>query len=795
MRDSSARQHVQYQTRGGVQVRRAVAEMPYGGTMADLAAALDSQRGVLLASGFEYPGRYTRWDIGFVNPPLCITARGSRVTVSALNTRGEILLPEIIYCLQPLAEVAEIAESTEAETVSAISVNIKQADSKLPVEQQCRQPNVFSVLRCIIQHFYAEEDAYLGLYGAFGYDLALQLENVQRHQQRDESQRDLVLYLPDQITVADHRIQQARRYDYEFIARDSKGRPRSETTGGYRRSGAKTDYAAGAKSKTPTNDSAPDFAKQTQAARQAIQQGELLQVVPSQVFAEPCKNSPAQVFARLQHLSPAPYGALMNLGEQEYLVAASPAMFLRVEGRRIESCPVAGSMARGGDAIADAEQIRRLLNSAKDEAELTMCSDVDRDDKARVCEPGSVQIIGRRQVELSARLIHTADHVQGLLRDGCDAVDGFLAHVWAATVTGAPKHAAMQFIEQHETSPRAWYGGALGCMNFNGNLNTGLTLRTIHIHQGVAKIRIGATVVATVAATVVATTAGIVAASAEDAVGNAIAQSTENAGSNSNAGNTEQQAIYLKASALLEAVRGTAHEGAAATNHSPSTTTTLRALLIDHNDSSAHSLAAYFQQQGAQVTVMPAPLARKTLAALDASNNTDSTFDLIILSSGPASPAHHNMQQTIDLALAHNIPLFAVGLGMQAIVEYFGGKLASLAHPPAHPLSQPMPGKPATIRHQSSPLFAGIPESFTAACYHSRTIHSLPKCLEATAHSTTDGDTDADATIMAVAHRTLPITAVHFHPQSLTTLPHNTGPKLIANVVTAATKNMVKSSP
>ena len=96
-------------------------------------------------------------------------------------------------------------------------------------------------------------------------------------------------------------------------------------------------------------------------------------------------------------------------------------------------------MAHLGAGGPPAAQIRELLNSEKDEFELNMCTDVDRNDKSRVCEPGSVKVIGRRQIEMYSRLIHTVDHIEGRLRDDMDAFDGFLSHAWAVTVTGAPK--------------------------------------------------------------------------------------------------------------------------------------------------------------------------------------------------------------------------------------------------------------------------------------------------------------------------------------------------------------------
>src|SRR4029077_18779107 len=214
--------------------------------------------------------------------------------------------------------------------------------------------------------------------------------------------------------------------------------------------------------------------------------------VPSQTFYARCP-SPAAFFERLRRRNPAPYEFFLNLGEQEYLVGAAPEMYVRVTSDRVETCPISGTIARGADAIGDAAQIRALLTSPKEESELTMCTDVDRNDKSRVCVPGSVKVIGRRQIEMYSRLIHTVDHVEGRLRPGFDALDAFLTHMWAVTVTGAPKTWAMQFIEDNETSPRRWYGGAAGMIGFDGAMSTGLTPRTAHISGGIAAVRAGAT--------------------------------------------------------------------------------------------------------------------------------------------------------------------------------------------------------------------------------------------------------------------------------------------------------------
>ena len=137
---------------------------------------------------------------------------------------------------------------------------------------------------------------------------------------------------------------------------------------------------------------------------------------------------------------------------------------MRVNGRRVETCPISGTIKRGDDAISDSEQILKLLNSKKDESELTMCSDVDRNDKSRVCEPGSVRVIGRRQIEMYSRLIHTVDHIEGRLREGMDAFDAFLVARLGrhrhrrAEIVGDALHRA----EREEPARLVWRGDRHG---------------------------------------------------------------------------------------------------------------------------------------------------------------------------------------------------------------------------------------------------------------------------------------------------------------------------------------------
>ncbi|HEX6211294.1 MAG TPA: anthranilate synthase component I, partial [Methylomirabilota bacterium] len=645
----------EYDTQGPIRVRRTVEAIPIADAIEPIVDALDTRHGVLLASNYEYPGRYTRWDMGFVDPPLALVARGRAFRAEALNARGAVLLPPIAHALGGLPAVERLAA-----TGHVVEGSVREAGGRFAEEERSRQPSVFSVLRALIALFHHPDEPHLGLYGAFGYDLAFQFEPVRLRLERPPDQRDLVLYLPDELIIVDHRREVAmrRRYDFEAAGRSTAGIPRT---------GATAPYVAGGRAPRAADHAPGEYAAMVRVARESFRRGDLFEVVPGQTFFEACPSPPSALFRRLRERNPSPYGFLMNLGEAEYLVGASPEMYVRVDGDRVETCPISGTIARGRDAIGDAAQILALLASGKDESELTMCTDVDRNDKSRICVPGSVRVIGRRQIEMYARLIHTVDHVEGQLRDGFDALDAFLAHAWAVTVTGAPKAWAMQFIEDHERSPRAWYGGAVGLLGFDGNLNTGLTLRTIRIKDGLASVRAGATL---------------------------LYDSDPDA---------EEAETELKASAFLDVIRRGPGAQSRPAVAAPRTGVGRRVLLIDHQDSFVHTLANYLRQTGAEVVTLR--------SGFPADAFDDVKPHLAVLSPGPGTPRDFDVAGTLDALVRRRIPTFGVCLGLQGMVEYFGGTLGVL-DPPVH-------GKPSRIRVVGGRLFEGLPAEFTAGRYHS----------------------------------------------------------------------------
>ncbi|MFD9901502.1 anthranilate synthase [Mesorhizobium sp. NPDC059025] len=703
-------------TAGGVAITRQRHDTPYQGAIESYLDGLNARRGAVFSSNYEYPGRYTRWDTAIIDPPLVISSHGRIMKIEALNARGEALLPTINGVLATLSEIT-ITESTKALT----RLEVAKPGRVFTEEERSRMPSVFTVLRAITGLFKSPEDSNLGLYGAFGYDLAFQFDPVDLKLERKESQRDLVLFLPDEILVVDHYSAKAwtDRYDYAGNGFSTEGLPREPVSEPFKP----------ADRIPPRGDHEPgEYARLVRRAMDSFKRGDLFEVVPGQMFYERCETAPSEISRRLKTINPSPYSFFINLGEGEYLIGASPEMFVRVNGRRVETCPISGTIKRGDDAISDSEQILKLLNSKKDESELTMCSDVDRNDKSRVCEPGSVRVIGRRQIEMYSRLIHTVDHIEGRLREGMDAFDAFLSHAWAVTVTGAPKLWAMRFIEQNEKSPRAWYGGAIGMVHFNGDMNTGLTLRTIRIKDGIAEVRAGATLLF-------------------DSIPE-----------------EEEAETELKASAMLSAIRDAKAGNSAGVERATARVGEgVRILLVDHEDSFVHTLANYFRQTGADVSTVRTPVPEEVFDSFKP--------DLVVLSPGPGTPKDFDCAATIKKARKRELPIFGVCLGLQALAEAYGGELRQLAIP--------MHGKPSRIRvSKPGVVFSGLPKEVTVGRYHS--IFADPVRLPDDFIVTAETE---DGVIMAFEHKKEPIAAVQFHPESIMTLGHNAGMRMIENVV------------
>jgi len=702
---------LRYETKSGIAVSRTLSKAPYRRGLQPLLRKLDRFRGFYLSSGYEYPGRYSRWDIAAITPPLEIVSSGRKVDFNPLNQRGEMLCRMLARVL-----VNKDFWETFDTPGGGIHATLKPLPGFFAEEERSKQPSVFSVLRALVEEFCHPDDSRLSLVGAFGYDLLFQFDPIQLKLPRGD-RKDLHLFFCDDIYYMDRKKEQIERFQYEFVLGEL-------TTAGLAREGESVP-------KPPKRKPAPiesdhtreEYMANVETVRKGMKQGDFYEVVLRQSFKTTYSGSPSKLFETIQQASPSPYEFILQLGEEQ-LIGASPEMFVRVEGPRVETCPISGTARRTGDPMVDAENIKQLLISAKEESELTMCTDVDRNDKSRVCVPGSVKIIGRRLIESYVGLFHTVDHVEGLLLPGFDAIDAFLSHMWAVTLIGAPKKAASQAIENLEKDARGWYGGAVGMLSMSGDINTGITIRTVHLKNGYATYPAGATLL----------------------------YDSEPA--------AEEEETRIKATGFFRAMAGKTSIGKS--DKPEMVGEGLKLLLVDNDDCFIQTLANYARQTGAEVVTYRSGIPETMIDSINP--------DLILVSPGPGRPSDFGVPKLVRFAANAGYPVFGVCLGLQGIVEAFGGELGVLDYP--------MHGKPSKVRHLNKGAFVGLPEEIRVGRYHS--LYALPEKLPAVLEITAMSE---DGIIMGVRHRELPIEAVQFHPESLLTLEGNCGLHLIENII------------
>ncbi len=704
---------LRYETPSGIRVLRSASKVNFKKGLKHLASDLDKFRGFYLSSGYEFPGRYSRWDIASTKPPLEIVAQARNMEFRALNLRGEMLLNMLLPFLSKHPHWESLHH--RGQVITGTLLPLPKLFSE---EERSKQPSVFSILRAFVAEFSNPNDGRLGLTGSFGYDLLFQFDPIELTLPRGE-QKDLHLFLSDDVYYMDRKREVIERYEYDFEFNGF-------STVALERSGEEIPTPP----KLPpgpvvSNHTPEQYMAGVESVREGMRRGDYYEVVLRQTFSTPYADPASKLFERIQKASPSPYEFLLQLGDEQ-LIGASPEMFIRVEGRRVESCPIAGTARRTGDPLVDHENIRNLLNSTKEESELTMCTDVDRNDKSRVCEPGTVKVIGRRLIEAYAGLFHTVDHVEGMLKEGFDSIDAFLSHMWAVTIIGAPKKAAAQAIEDREKTARGWYGGAIGMLSLNGDLNTGILIRTVHLKDGMASYPAGATLL----------------------------YDSDPA--------SEDAECHVKATGFFRALEMGKPKKRVTAAVSLKVGQGVKMLLVDNEDCFIQTLASYARETGAEVVTYRWGMPPEMILELNP--------DIVLISPGPGRPEDFGVPQLVRFAAERKIPTFGVCLGLQGIVEAFGGTLGVLGYP--------MHGKPSVVHHTNVGVFEGLPENIRVGRYHSLFANpeTFPDVLEVTART-------EDGVIMGVQHKTLPIEAVQFHPESILSFDGGAGLKMIENMV------------
>lgn len=244
-----------------------------------------------------------------------------------------------------------------------------------------------------------------------------------------------------------------------------------------------------------SNFSKEEFEEMVLKAKRYIEAGDIIQVVLSQRFRKKLRTTPERIYRALRYLNPSPYMYFLKLDDL-YVVGGSPENLVRVEGKKVETRPIAGTRPRGKTPEEDKILEQNLRSDEKEKAEHIMLVDLARNDLGKVCEFGSVKVENLMRIERYSHVMHIVSDVSGYLAEGKDALDALKATFPAGTVSGAPKVRAMQIIEELEKEKRGIYAGAVGYISFQGNLDTAIAIRTAVIRGDEIFVQAGAGIVA-----------------------------------------------------------------------------------------------------------------------------------------------------------------------------------------------------------------------------------------------------------------------------------------------------------
>ena len=247
--------------------------------------------------------------------------------------------------------------------------------------------------------------------------------------------------------------------------------------------------------KVTSNFAPNEYLEAVRKSKQYIRAGDIFQVVISQRFSAKTKSSPFDVYRELRALNPSPYLFYLHLNDV-YVVGSSPEMLVKVQGRDVFYRPIAGTRWRGETEAEDLRLEKEMLASEKERAEHIMLVDLGRNDLGRVCDYGTVRVEKLMTVERYSHVMHLVSSLRGQLREDVDCFDALMSCFPAGTVSGAPKVRAMEIIEELEKTRRGIYAGGILYLDFAGNLDSCIALRTMVIKNGVAYVQAGGGIVA-----------------------------------------------------------------------------------------------------------------------------------------------------------------------------------------------------------------------------------------------------------------------------------------------------------
>ncbi|CAB4784348.1 MAG: anthranilate synthase component I [Actinobacteria bacterium] len=347
-----------------------------------------------------------------------------------------------------------------------------------------------------------------GLVGFMGYDVVRRLEKLPNLSTKDLPLPELSFMLTSDLAVLDHSdgtitlIANAINWDGsderidEAFASCNERLDRMQADLAVSLAG---DIAQIESHPAPTFDanmSAVEFKAKIAQAKEEILAGEAFQIVLSQRFSMPCTADAIDVYRMLRLNNPSPYMYLFRFNDGITIVGSSPEALVKVNQREVMIHPIAGTRKRSASPEEDHRLGEELLADPKERAEHLMLVDLGRNDLGRVCAPGTVEVIDFMHIERYSHVMHIVSTVTGKLDSKSSPVDALFSVFPAGTLSGAPKPRAMEIIEELEPTRRGVYGGIVGYLDFTGNIDTCIAIRTALIHDGTAYVQAGAGIVA-----------------------------------------------------------------------------------------------------------------------------------------------------------------------------------------------------------------------------------------------------------------------------------------------------------
>lgn len=423
----------------------------------------------------------SRMSVIAFEPTLELVGKDEQLNIRLLHPRGAVFYNFI---------KTEFAGFVENERDGRMSLHIPKLPFFGSEEDRLDRQNIVQPLRSTLAHFKTDDKNFMGFYGALAYQFVYQFEDLQHAKACPEP--DFHLFLFDNILLFNHLTQDLTLYvtrETELEAQTELDHLKHSIYDVQETPASKPEpLHIGKFVQTPDDET---FKKQIARGIQLCHEGELLEIVLSRKLTAPVSGNLLPLYERYKAINPSPYLFYFDFGD-EMLLGASPELMLRYENGRATLRPISGSVRRSGDPIEDHHLMMELLNSPKENSELDMLIDLGRNDLARICKPG-IEIDNYRIIEKYSHVTHTVAQVSGVLEDRYTGFDALIASLNAGTLTGAPKIAAMEYIEQIEQHTRGYYGGSIGWLLLNGDVNTAITIRTAHVRDGLLSFSAGAT--------------------------------------------------------------------------------------------------------------------------------------------------------------------------------------------------------------------------------------------------------------------------------------------------------------